>query len=320
MQPDYQDNGVNELESLSERIARLRERKYEIPQSDGGGEGEQNFAKIKKPKLRPIIRRPSGRNPDFFEVLIKPGHYLFREGDPADHLYVVISGSIEIRLDSTDFVIATLSDGECFGEQAMLYKGRRGASAFAREQAICLEITADTLLKSIEAQPVLVQKTLRAMMLQLIHRNEMRKHIREKTESPTELQFTDDTPAGSLFQRISKDLTLKTIIVDSVQSLQNLISHHKGLIISSGEVIISRSEHSFICGEGMTIGIAEALSREPVMEKFEIKKSLNAWVVDGPVAFKYFSQMNSGLFGICRGIIARTLDLQDVPNWKRDFF
>lgn len=157
-------------------------------------------------------------------------------------------------------------------------------------------------------------------MLQLIHRNEMRKHIREKTESPQELQFDDDTPAGSLFKRISKDLTLKTIIVDSSQALQNLIENHKGLIISSGEVIISRSGHSFICGEGMTIGIAEALSKEPVIETFEIKKSLNAWLIDGPIAFKYFSQMNSGLFGICRGIIARTLDLQDVPNWQRDFF
>ena len=308
----------DENETLSERIARLRQRKHAVPTL---GETEQGTVKkTRQPKMRPIIRRPSSRNTDFYEVLINPGNYLFKEGDPADHLYVVISGAIEIRLDSTNFVIATLGDGECFGEQAMLYKGRRGASAFAREQAICLEITADSLLKSIEAQPVLVQKTLRAMMLQLIHRNEMRKHIREKTESPQELQFDDDTPAGSLFKRISKDLTLKTIIVDSSQALQNLIENHKGLIISSGEVIISRSGHSFICGEGMTIGIAEALSKEPVMETFEIKKSLNAWVIDGPIAFKYFSQMNSGLFGICRGIIARTLDLQDVPNWQRDFF
>ncbi len=34
--------------------------------------------------------------------------------------------------------------------QAMLYQGRRGASAYAREQAICLEITTEILAKAIE--------------------------------------------------------------------------------------------------------------------------------------------------------------------------
>ena len=305
-------------ETLTERIARLRQRKFDVPAITDDPSKPSTF-KQNNPVERPIIRRPSQRNKDFYEVLIRPGNYLFREGDPADHLYVVIQGSIEIRLESTDFLIATLGDGECFGEQAMLYKGRRGASAFAREQAICLEIEAETLGKAIEAQPDLVQKTLRAMMLQLIHRNEMRKHIREKTASPLELFFNNETPAGSLFNRVAKDLSLKTVMIASTVALNTLFENRQGLIIASGEVIVSKGKTSFICGEGMTIGIAEALAKEPVTERFEIKKALNGWVIDGPLAYKYFAQMNSGLFGICRGIIARTLDLQDVPNWKRDF-
>ena len=88
-----------------------------------GDESDANTEK-KREEIRPIIRRPSSRNPEFFEVLIKPGHYLFHEGDPADHLYVVLSGSIEIRLDGSDTVIATLDQGESFGEQAILYNGR----------------------------------------------------------------------------------------------------------------------------------------------------------------------------------------------------
>jgi hypothetical protein len=321
----FEDKALSEAtvasghESLAEHIARLRQRKHEVPVISDDPEAKVKREKA-KPKEKPFIRRPSSRNPDFYEVLVRPGNYLFREGDPADLLYVIISGSIEIRLDSTNFVIATLEDGECFGEQALLYKGRRGASAFAPEQAICLEITAESMLKSIEAQPVLVQKTLRAMMLQLIHRNEMRKHIREKTESPTELNFTEDTPAGVLFQRISKDLTLKTVVIDKPQALTAMINSQKGFIVASGQVLITKNDHSFLCGEGMTIGIAEALANEPVNEKFEIQKTLNGWVIDGPKAFDYFAQMNSGLFGICRGIVARTLDLQDVPNWKRDIF
>ena len=148
-------------QTLAEHIASLRERKYEVPvirDPDEVIDVAVADVEKKRDEIRPIIRRPSSRNPEFFEVLIKPGHYLFHEGDPADHLYVVLGGSIEIRLDESDTVIATLGQGESFGEQAILYRGRRGASAFAREQALCLEITAESLTKAIEAQPSLFRK------------------------------------------------------------------------------------------------------------------------------------------------------------------
>ena len=144
-------------QTLAEHIASLRQRKYEVPvirDPDDVSDGTIADVEKKRDEIRPIIRRPSSRNPEFFEVLIKPGHYLFHEGEPADNLYVVLGGSIEIRLDESDTVIATLGQGESFGEQAILYKGRRGASAFAREQALCLEITAASLARAIEAQPL----------------------------------------------------------------------------------------------------------------------------------------------------------------------
>jgi CRP-like cAMP-binding protein len=305
-------------EQLGNRIAELRAhvREHHTPRKVQVGARKTVDG---KPLERPVIRRPSSRNPDFYEVLVRPGNYLFREGDPADHLYVVISGSIEIRLDSSNFLIATLGDGECFGEQAMLYQGRRGASAYAREQAICLEITTEILAKAIESQPTLVQKALRAMMLQLIHRNEMRKIVREKGASPCELNFPAESPAGSLFQRIAKDKSLSTVVVPSNAALKTMLSNHQGLIVSAGSLSITRGSHTFLCGEGMTIGVAEAVAREQVVEAYNITSSLNGWVIDGPQAFKYFERMPSGLFGICRGIIARTLDLEVVPNWQRDY-
>lgn len=309
-------------ETIAEHIARLRQRKYDIPvirDPDSPLEDTNTRSKNKREVIRPIIRRPSSRNPEFFEVLVKPGHYLFREGDPADHLYVVIGGSVEIRLDASDFLIATLGQGESFGEQAILYKGKRGASAFAREQLLCLEITSESLTKSIEAQPLFVQKTLRAMMLQLIQRNEMRRHIREKSKNPVELSFPKDSPAGSLFDRITKDLTMKMVHIDSTSALNAMIERRDGLIVSSGSVRISSGEGEFLCGEGMAIGLCEAIAQEPCHEKIEVVKTLNGWLVDGPKLYQYFSNMNSGLFGICRGIVCRTLDITDAPNFKKNF-
>ena len=71
-----------------------------------------------------------------------------------------------------------------------------GASAFAREQALCLEITAASLTRAIEAQPLFVQKTLRAMTLQLNQRNEMRRLIREKVEFPVDSKFPSGHAVG----------------------------------------------------------------------------------------------------------------------------
>ena len=66
-------------QTLAEHIASLRQRKYEVPvirdPDDVGDESDANTEK-KREEIRPIIRRPSSRNPEFFEVLIKPGHYL----------------------------------------------------------------------------------------------------------------------------------------------------------------------------------------------------------------------------------------------------
>ena len=89
-------------QTLAEHIASLRQRKYEVPvirDPDDVSDGTIADVEKKRDEIRPIIRRPSSRNPEFFEVLIKPGHYLFHEGEPADNLYVVLGGSIEIRLD-----------------------------------------------------------------------------------------------------------------------------------------------------------------------------------------------------------------------------
>jgi CRP-like cAMP-binding protein len=308
-------------QTLAEHIASLRQRKYEVPvirDPDDVTDEASASAEKKREEIRPIIRRPSSRNPEFYEVLIKPGHYLFHEGDPADHLYVVLSGSIEIRLDGSDTVIATLGQGESFGEQAILYKGLRGASAFAREQVLCLEITAASLTRAIEAQPLFVQKTLRAMMLQLNQRNEMRRLIREKAEFPVELSFPPETPAGSLFERITKDLTMKTVHIDSTAALKAMVERQDALIVSSGQLTLKHRKGEFLCGEGMIVGLCEAISGEHCFEQFEVTKTLNGWLINGPKLLQYFAGMNSGLFGICRGIICRTLDIEQAPNFKRD--
>jgi CRP-like cAMP-binding protein len=62
------------------------------------------------------------------------GETVFHEGDPGREMFVVLSGSVEIyRQTEGDQThsLATLGQGEMFGEMALVSEGRRFASARA---------------------------------------------------------------------------------------------------------------------------------------------------------------------------------------------
>ncbi len=64
--------------------------------------------------------------------IFKKGQVIFHKNDPADSLYIVISGAVEIFMPrEPDKVIVRLADGHIFGEMGMLYGQTRNASVRA---------------------------------------------------------------------------------------------------------------------------------------------------------------------------------------------
>jgi CRP-like cAMP-binding protein len=105
------------------------------------------------------------------EVRFEAGTELFKAGEPADRLYIVKEGTIDLIDSSTGKVFASLGAGAPFGEQAVLAGGVRSATARAREASVCMEITADGLQRILEDERDLVRVLFRATLLQLYMNN-----------------------------------------------------------------------------------------------------------------------------------------------------
>ncbi len=74
--------------------------------------------------------------------IFKKGQVIFHKSDPADSVYIVISGAVEVFMPrEPDKVITKLADGQIFGEMGMLYGQTRNASVRAVEDTQVFNIS-----------------------------------------------------------------------------------------------------------------------------------------------------------------------------------
>ncbi|MEZ7815951.1 MAG: cyclic nucleotide-binding domain-containing protein [Burkholderiaceae bacterium] len=99
------------------------------------------------------------------------GQVLFNKGDIAERFYMIQQGSVKMVDPDTGTNIAELTTGDSFGEQAILSGGVRSASAVAKGDVTCLEITTDVLKRMLAQEPGLITPTFQALLLQLYMRN-----------------------------------------------------------------------------------------------------------------------------------------------------
>jgi CRP-like cAMP-binding protein len=67
------------------------------------------------------------------DVLLKPGEWLMREGDPGGSLYIIAEGEFEVTMKSggKETVVAVRGQGEVIGEMSLLDNAPRSASVRA---------------------------------------------------------------------------------------------------------------------------------------------------------------------------------------------
>lgn len=99
------------------------------------------------------------------------GDVLFKEGDVADSLYIVVRGRLAIAIanpiDHRETVVSLMEPGDLFGEMAMLDDGPRSAMARALETSTVLAIPYTAVLDVFREQPALLWGVTRLLAQRL---------------------------------------------------------------------------------------------------------------------------------------------------------
>jgi len=110
----------------------------------------------------------------------KPGDFIFFEGDLESHFYIIESGSVQIFTKNSAGArvnIATVEEGESFGEFAMLDKQPRSASAQALTECTLVKVSAEGYEQLLEELPVWASCMLRSFATRLKNMNQALKDM-----------------------------------------------------------------------------------------------------------------------------------------------
>jgi CRP-like cAMP-binding protein len=85
---------------------------------------------------------------------------IFAEGEPAEEIFIIKSGSVKITRVSKngEILLAILKNGDVFGEMALLEEKPRGASALAYEKCDLIVVNQANFDQMITTQPQLITK------------------------------------------------------------------------------------------------------------------------------------------------------------------
>lgn len=109
------------------------------------------------------------------ETDVPKGGVLFHEGEPGDHMYVIVDGKVKLGQTSNDgreTLLAVLGPGEMFGELSLFDPGMRTSTATALTDAVVLGLGHAQLKPWLAGRPEVAAALLMALARRLRRTNE----------------------------------------------------------------------------------------------------------------------------------------------------
>lgn len=116
--------------------------------------------------------------------------YLFRQGDPGNYAYVIVSGAVELFFETRTREIQplmTLSAGACFGEMALLDGETRSAGARTVSESIISRISRADFMHTLAQHPAMALGIIAQLSARLRRTNARVNRLGKVVESFREL-------------------------------------------------------------------------------------------------------------------------------------
>lgn len=106
----------------------------------------------------------------FTQKLYRPGEKVFSKGDQGNEAFVIMRGQIDIVIEEGSKAIATITNGQIFGELAFLDGAARNAHAIPAQASILLVIQRSSFNDLMQREPHLGMVVMRNIAMELSNR------------------------------------------------------------------------------------------------------------------------------------------------------
>jgi CRP/FNR family cyclic AMP-dependent transcriptional regulator len=151
-------------------------------------------------------------------VKFNAGDTILSEGDKGDTAFVILEGSVEVAVGSSERarIVGMLQAGEVFGEMSLIDSGPRSATIKAATDTTCLESSFDGFLELVEKNPNGAVTILKTFVRRLRQMNELvasmdsrnrgiREIASEFRASVEAVEISDDEQDRALFSLVESN-------------------------------------------------------------------------------------------------------------------
>lgn len=162
-------------------------------------------------------------------VNLKPGEILFREGQPGEHLYIVISGELEILMNpgtDNELILNVVHKEEYVGEMSLLQPdGQRTTSARARGDVVLLSLSRSQFRELLQRHPELARPMVSVLSQRLVNTNVQT--VRVYSEKNRQLQSANDELKAAQGQLTERNRQLQKAIDELRAAQEQLIEKER---------------------------------------------------------------------------------------------
>ncbi|MGQ0843656.1 MAG: Crp/Fnr family transcriptional regulator [Sporichthyaceae bacterium] len=184
----------------------------------------------------------------------KRGQYVFGQEDPGDAMFVLVSGSVKVLVNSPDgaeVLFCTLGEGEVFGELSFLDGRPRSASVLTVEATQAIALTRAALDSVLDTQPAIARALL-------VYLTEM---VRRLSEQAADLVFLDlEGRLAKCLDRLAEDkgkVESEGVRLDLNITQSDLASMVGASRPSVNQALQSFNKRGFVRTEGRSILITD---------------------------------------------------------------